>query len=121
MLSVEEVRKQIREPKKRRAIQRAILHQNRLRFHAQTTLTADLSQPVNDFFAFVKNLLPHDKFKMFKALFRYPVKSNELTAICFDKLSRIFDGKNPAFAYQFMTGLRSMSTTGAGHPGGMRP
>ena len=103
MLSVEEVRKQIREPRKRRAIQRAILHQNRLRFHVQTTLTADLSQPVNDFFAFVKNLLPHDKFKMFKALFRYPVKSNEVTAICFDKLSRIFDGKNPAFAYQFMT------------------
>jgi hypothetical protein len=39
---------------------------------------------------------------MFKTLFRYPVKTNEVTGICFDKLSRIFDGRNPAFNYQFM-------------------
>lgn len=39
--------------------------------------------------AFVSNLLPHDKFKMFKTLFRYPVKTNEVTGVCFDKLSRI--------------------------------
>ena len=25
----------------------------------------------------------------------------EVTAICFDKLSRVFDGRNPAFEYQF--------------------
>ena len=53
--------------------------------------------------AFVNNLIPHDKFKIFKALFRYPVKTNEVTGICFDKLSRIFDGRNPAFNYQFMS------------------
>lgn len=50
-----------------------------------------------------ENILPHDKFVLFKALFRYPVKSNEITEICFDKLSRIFDGRNPAFNYQFAT------------------
>ena len=48
-----------------------------------------------------ENILPHDKFVLFKTLFRYPVKSNEVTDICFDKLSRIFDGQNPAFNYQF--------------------
>jgi hypothetical protein len=52
--------------------------------------------------AFVGNLLPADKFKMFKTLFRYPVTTNGVTGICFDKLSRIFDGRNPAFNYQFM-------------------
>lgn len=36
-------------------------------------------------------------------MFRYPVYTNEVTGICFDKLSRIFDGRNPAFNYQFMT------------------
>lgn len=36
-------------------------------------------------------------------MFRYPVATNEVTGICFDKLSRIFDGRNPAFNYQFMT------------------
>ena len=50
----------------------------------------------------VENILPHDKFVLFKALFRYPVKTNEITDVCFDKLSRIFDGRNAAFNYQFV-------------------
>ena len=49
----------------------------------------------------VENILPHDKFVLFKALFRYPVKTNEITDVCFDKLSRIFDGRNPVYNYQF--------------------
>ena len=40
---------------------------------------------------------------MFKTLFRYPVATNDIAGICFDKLSRIFDGRNPAYNYQFMT------------------
>ena len=55
-----------------------------------------------DFFAFVSNLIPADKLKIFKTLFRYPVKTNEITGICFDKLSRIFEGRNPVFSYQFL-------------------
>ena len=100
-ISYEELRKRITEHKKGWAKSRAILHQNRIRFHAQTQLTADFLQPTADFLAFVENLIPHDKFKIFKTLFRYPVKTNEVTAICFDKLSRVFDGRNPAFEYQF--------------------
>ena len=57
--------------------------------------------PTTDFLAWVQNLIPHDKFKIFKTLFRYPVRTNEVTEQCFDKLSRIFDGRNPAFNYQF--------------------
>lgn len=60
-----------------------------------------ISQPTADFLAFVGNLIPDDKFKIFKTLFRYPVKTNEVTSVCFDKLSRIFEGRNPAFNYQF--------------------
>lgn len=57
--------------------------------------------PTTDFLAWVQNLIPHDKFKIFKTLFRYPVCTNEVTDVCFKKLSRIFDGRNPAFNYQF--------------------
>ena len=57
---------------------------------------------MDDFLAMVSNILPHDKFKIFKTLFRYPIRTNEVTSICFDKLSRIFDGRNPAFNYQFL-------------------
>lgn len=100
-LSLEEAKKAITERRGGKTISRAILHQNRLRFHCQTELTPYIMQPASDFLSFVQNVLPHDKFKLFKELFRYPVKTNEITAICFDKLSRIFDGRNPAYNYQF--------------------
>lgn len=100
-LNLSQIRKEIAEPRKRKTINRAIFHQNRIRFHAQTLVTADISQPVTDFLAFVSNIIPEDKFKIFKTLFRFPVKTNEITSICFSKLHKIFDGRNPAFNYQF--------------------
>lgn len=101
-LNINEIRKRITEQKKRSLISKAIYHQNRINFHSRPRITSfDICQPITDFLAFVSNLLPKDKFKMFKTLFRYPVKTNEVTGICFDKLSRIFDGRNPAFNYQF--------------------
>ncbi len=102
-LELSEIRDQINNPSKKLAISRAVSHQNRIRFHAQVSLSCDYSGQVMEFFNFVQNLLPSDKFKDFKELFRYPVKTNELTGICFDRLSRIFDGRNPAFNYQFMS------------------
>lgn len=77
------------------------MHQNRIKFHAQTNVTPLMCLPTTDFLAWVQNLIPHDKFKIFKTLFRYPVRTNEVTDVCFKKLSRIFDGRNPAFNYQF--------------------
>ena len=103
MVSVETAQKALKEGWNKTTINKAVAHQNRLKFHVETSMTARYEQPLNDFFAFVSNLIPHDKFKIFKTLFRYPVKTNEVTGICYDKLSRIFDGRNPVFNYQFQT------------------
>lgn len=100
-ISVERIRREITDGRKRGVINQAINHQNRIRFHAQTELSAYILQPTTDFLAFVENLIPHDKYKVFQSLFRYPVYTNEVTGICFDKLARIFDGRNPVFDYQF--------------------
>lgn len=62
-----------------------------------------LGQPISNFLAFVENLIPHDKFVIFKTLFRFPIKTNVITAIVFDKLARIFDGRNPVRNYQFIS------------------
>lgn len=82
-------------------------HQARVKFHVVKRMSAlsstCISQPLTQFLAMVENLLPHDKFVVFKTLFRYPVKTNEITEVCFDKLSRIFEGRNPAFNYLFAT------------------
>lgn len=101
VLSIDDIRKNVKERRKQSVINRAIYHQNRIRFHAQTALTPHVLQPTTDFLTYVQNLIPHDKYNVFTTLFRYPVKTNEITHICFDKLSRIFEGRNPVFNYQF--------------------
>lgn len=101
------------------------MHQNRLRLHSEVVPSTPalaswsyrgrqlaVNQPlmhghegitlaINDFMAMVENLIPKDKFEVFKTLFRFPVITNEVLAVCYDKLSRIFDGRDPAFSYQF--------------------
>lgn len=104
--SVDEIRKKIAENKKNAVISRAKLHQMRIKFHTVKRVTTFnspyISIPLTQFLSMVENILPHDKFVLFKALFRYPIKTNEITDVCFDKLSRIFEGRNAAFNYQFV-------------------
>lgn len=102
-ISPETAQRALKEGWNKTTVNRAIEHQNRLKFHVETTMAARYDKPLTDFLAFVSNLIPHDKFKIFKTIFRYPVKTNEVTGICFNKLSRIFDGRNAAFNYQFQS------------------
>ena len=103
---VEAIRKRVAENKRSATLSRAMLHQMRIKFHTVKRVTSFnapyISIPLTQFLAMAENILPHDKFVLFKALFRYPIKTNEITETCFDKLSRIFDGRNPAFNYQFV-------------------
>ena len=126
-LSVDEIRRKASEQRQRMTIGLAVLHQNRLRFHGEVVPSTPalaswtyrgrqrqaesyslmtggregVAQALTDFMAMVENLIPHDKFEVFKTLFRFPVVTNEVLAVCYDKLSRIFEGRNPAFSYQF--------------------
>ena len=124
-LSLEEIRKRSSEQRKKQTIALAVLHQNRLRFHSEVVPSTPalaswmyrgrqredvsslfagregVAQALYDFLAMVHNLIPQDKFETFTTLFRFPVITNEVLSVCFDKLSRIFDGRNPAYSYQF--------------------
>ena len=124
-LSLEQVKVRASEQRKRQLIGLALLHQNRLRFHSEvvpstpalaswTNTRKDnsekypylagregVAQALTDFLAMVEKLIPRDKYQTFVTLFRFPIITNELLAVCYDKLSRIFDGRNPAFSYQF--------------------
>lgn len=122
-LSPEDIRKIVTERKSKRDIDLALLHQNRLRFHVQTEANTPavlapllnakerskrqglasfgVMQALYDFLAFVENILPHDKYKTFENLFRFPVATNNITSVCYDKLSRIFEGRDPVFMYRF--------------------
>lgn len=103
---VAKIREKIAKNKRSAVLNRALLHQGRIKFHTVKHVTSFnapyISLPLTQFLSMAENILPHDKFVLFKALFRYPIKTNEITKICFDKLSRIFNGRNPAFNYQFV-------------------
>lgn len=104
-LDVNRLRELLAKGAKADTLNRMKYHQARVKFHVikriSATNTPYISQPLTQFMSMVENLLPHDKFVVFKTLFRYPVKTNEITDVCFDKLSRIFEGRNPAFNYFF--------------------
>jgi len=126
-LSLQEIRERISEHRNRDVLTLAQLHQNRLRLHCQSVPSTPalaqtyhvgqkrpydlgtfmgregVTQALGDFLGMVEKLIPHDKFVIFQTLFRFPVKTNEVMSEVFDKLSRIFEGRNPAFSYQFAT------------------
>lgn len=98
----EEVQERIKQPKKKNEIRDAIQHEDRLRFHTETHLDeSHLRTPINDFLGFARQLLPDDKFFIFASLFSYPVATVSLTKTIYTELERVFDGKNPAFNYEF--------------------
>ena len=56
---------------------------------------------VAKFFEFAGRLVDKDKLKLFKAVFRYPVKTNELTGEIFEVFSKVFDGRDPIKRFEF--------------------
>ena len=102
-LNANQVKEAIQTPKKTKVINKAKAHQARIKMHVEAEMTPYIAEPLTEFFNWVGSLIPSDKAKIFKQLFRYPIATNEVTAIVFDRLSKVFDGRNPAFNYQFMT------------------
>ena len=88
-------------PSKRAEIEGAKVQQDWIKFHTDTNLDIARSIPFAKFKAFVKSQLPEDKFITSMNLLKFPLPTNALTESIFTKLSKIFDGRNPAFSYQF--------------------
>lgn len=80
---------------------KAKMLQDWVKFHSQVKLSGELTNPLNNFLAFVDDVLPKDKAQLFKGLMRFPLKTNEVTGICFDKLSKVFEGRNPVTNFEF--------------------
>lgn len=70
-LSTEEIQREIKENKKGPVLTRAKAHQNRIKFHTETRVTPYIAQPLTDFLSNVSALIPDDKFRVFKILFRF--------------------------------------------------
>ena len=101
VLDREKIKSELLTPSKRAEIEGAKMQQDWIKFHADTNLDIARSLPYAKFKAFVKSQLPEDKFITSMNLLKFPIPTNALTESIFTKLSKIFDGRNPAFSYQF--------------------
>ena len=95
------IEKEIQAPSKRNEIRAAIAQQERIKFHADTNLDIAENEPFTKFKLFVKSLLPTDKYELTMNLLKFPIPTNEVCESIWVRLSKIFDGRNPAFTYEF--------------------
>lgn len=100
-LDLSRIHKEVQTPSKRGTILKAIEQQDRIKFHADTTLDIAESVPYIKFKAFASSLLPADKFALTMNLLKFPIPTNEVCESIWVRLSKIFDGRNPSFDYEF--------------------
>ena len=76
-------------------------HQNRLKFHTEIDISKGKSGQEELFFKWVGGLIPEDKLVLFKQLLTRPYLTNNVTAVIYERLHRIFEGTNAVFNYSF--------------------
>jgi hypothetical protein len=101
-LTEEQVKESLKSPSKKATIERAIKHENRLRFHVESYMEpTEAAQPLTVFLDWVRTLIPKDKFNIFVSLFRFPQPTLKITGAIFSELERVFESKNPSHSYKF--------------------
>lgn len=100
-LELSRIKSELLSPSKRNTISMAVSQQNWIKFHTDTNLDVVNSVPFTKFKDFVRSQLPTDKFLTSMNNLKFPLPTNRITENIFVKLSKLFDGRNPAFNYQF--------------------
>lgn len=101
-LLLNQIKKLVQSPNRANQINKAIRHENRVRFHVESFMDqSEVSRPATVFLDWVKTLIPKDKFSIFISLFRFPTPIVSLSDTIFKELERVFDGRNPSFDYEF--------------------
>lgn len=101
-ISLEQIKEELSQPKKKQILNQILKNQNRIKFHSVINLSGnDFTGYLNTFLGRVKEWIAYDKYLLFASMLNFPLKTNELTATIYDKLSRVFDGRNPVFNFQF--------------------
>lgn len=102
-LEIQEIKKVLKEPVNKGKIPLVVSHEQRLKFHSETSLSrTQMSSAANIFLAWVKTLIPKDKFAIFLSLFKFPVDTVRLTDETYQALEKVFDGRDPVYQYEFL-------------------
>lgn len=102
IISNQQIRESLKAPSKTNTINKALRHENHIRFHVENYIDKqDMSSEITRFLDWVETMLPQDKFFIFKNLFRLPSPIVQETKKIFNELERVFDSKNSSVSYQF--------------------
>lgn len=111
LLTLEDIQKAIERPSKKSIIDRAVLLQERHRFHSEvntgfindriTYASSAVTRAATAFLDWVKGILPEDKFFIFTWLFRLPNPTVDTVDDAYRELERVFDSRNASFDYRF--------------------
>ena len=103
MLTIDEIRNSTRERSKRSNIPQMEMHQDWVRMHTDTDFFSVTKPAARRFLSMVQTLIPSEKYAIFTSLLRSPLPTVALTSVIFDRLSRIFEGRNTVHNYQFQS------------------
>ena len=102
ILSESQIKELIKKQPQSKLITEAVKHQNRICLHTASEVSLNSSNPyASDFLRWVKSLLPTDKFQRFQQLLKSPYTTVGITNEIFSEFSRIFEGQNPFYNYEF--------------------
>jgi hypothetical protein len=102
MLEIAKIKERIENPRHKQVLRDAEYHEDRLRFHCVPDLEQNEgSSYATEFLEWVKGLIAADAFYVFLYLFRYPIRTIDLTGRIFDAYGKVFEGQDPYFSYQF--------------------
>lgn len=89
-LSQERIKESLRKPDKGSIINTANRYQDRLRFLSEAHMESySLARPLTEFLGFVEQLLPKDKFNIFRTLLRFPHPVVEFCQSIYSSLRRL--------------------------------
>jgi hypothetical protein len=105
VLSLQQVKDRIEKPTNKAAIQAALEHENRIKFHAKAVDSKDKACAYyRDFLSWVENGigLPADKFSAFEGMCRFPLPTTSLCNSIFDEYEKIFSAQDDYFDVEFL-------------------
>lgn len=103
VLSAQQIKERIEEPKHLKQIQQAILNEERVRFHTKVAISVEhVSSYYPVFKKWVQDLLPDDQFKRFMQLLNLPLATNEICDSIYSELYKVFKSGNKRIEFTFV-------------------
>jgi hypothetical protein len=102
VLDINKINEILKQPRNKAVISKAVLLEQRLKFHTETNLaSSDINQPTQVFLDWVQGLLPKDKYNTFLQLFSFPLPTAAIVEDVYRELERVFYSRNSNASYQF--------------------